>query len=159
MQVNSTLVMFETCRCTLGVGGADDVLWSSVVSLRWQKEYREVLFSCFYEITKHEECICVQVCMHIQCAYVCNLCVHNSKLFYTAPKHSNARQSSTHLVFTAIVSIMFITEDSIITNHYCPMHHRMLQGSSSRRRGRWDERNGVRWLGNYVNVQCKCQFV
>ena len=74
MQVNSTLVMFETCRYTLGVGGADDVVWSSVVSLRWQKEYREVLFSCFYEITKHEECICVQVCMHIQCAYVICVC-------------------------------------------------------------------------------------
>ena len=43
MQVNSTLVMFETCRYTLGVGGADDVVWSSVVSLRWQKRYGEAL--------------------------------------------------------------------------------------------------------------------
>ena len=27
-------------------------------------------FSCFYEIAKHEECICVQVCVRMQCAYV-----------------------------------------------------------------------------------------
>ena len=26
-----------------GGGGADDVVWSSVVCLRWQKGYREVL--------------------------------------------------------------------------------------------------------------------
>ena len=27
MHVNSTLVMFETCRCTLGEGGADDMMY------------------------------------------------------------------------------------------------------------------------------------
>ena len=45
--------------------------------------------------------------------------MHNSKLFYTAPKHYNA----------------------------VLMHHRMLQ-RSSRPRGRCDERNGVRWQRN-----------
>ena len=29
--MNCTLVMFETGRDTLGVGGADDVVWSGVV--------------------------------------------------------------------------------------------------------------------------------
>ena len=43
MHVNSTLVMFEMGRYTLSVGGADDVVWSSVVPLRQQKEYREEL--------------------------------------------------------------------------------------------------------------------
>ena len=43
MHMNCTLVLFETGRDRLGEGGADDVLWSSVVSLRWQKGYREVL--------------------------------------------------------------------------------------------------------------------
>ena len=61
MHVNSTLVMFETCRDTLR--GGDDVVWSSVVSLRWQKRYGDMLFSCFYKITKHEESISVQVGM------------------------------------------------------------------------------------------------
>ena len=43
MHVNYTLVMFETGRYTLGMGGEDDVMWSSVVSLKWQKGDREVL--------------------------------------------------------------------------------------------------------------------
>ena len=44
MHMNCTLVMFETGRDRLrGGGGSDDVVWSSGVSLRWQKGYREVL--------------------------------------------------------------------------------------------------------------------
>ena len=44
MHMHCTLVMFETGRDRLGVGGgADDVVWSSAASLRWQKGYREVL--------------------------------------------------------------------------------------------------------------------
>ena len=82
MHVNCTLVMFETGMYTLGVG-ADDVVWSScVVSLRWQKRYREVLFSCFYEITKHEECICVQVCVRIVCVVCVCVYVHIALVVY-----------------------------------------------------------------------------
>ena len=70
----------ETCRDMLkeGVGGAEDVVWSSVVSLKWQKRYGNVLFSCFYDFTKHEESICVQVRMyaqfHVLCTYVGHEC-------------------------------------------------------------------------------------
>ena len=113
--------------------------------------------SCFYAMTKHVECICVQVCIYMHalcihslcgrlcvlCVFVCAYCIdsalqqiialflqyysfhhrdttvctgyewisiiiikgralpsmYNSKLFYTAPKHYNARQLSTHLIF------------------------------------------------------------
>ena len=53
--MNCTLVC-DMYRDTLGVGGGggggggggtDDVLWSSVVSLRCQKRYREVLLPLF----------------------------------------------------------------------------------------------------------------
>ena len=71
MHMICTLVMFEMGKYTLGMGGADDVLWSSVVSLRWWKGYIERGYcSCFYEMTKHKECTCVQVCMRMQGAYV-----------------------------------------------------------------------------------------
>ena len=54
MHMICMLVMFEMGRYTLGMGGADDVLWSSVVSLRWRKGYIERCYcSCFYEMTKH----------------------------------------------------------------------------------------------------------
>ena len=177
MHVNCTVVMFEMGRCTLGVGGADDVVWSIVVSLRWQKGYREVLLYLFRwnhkarrvhfyaSLYAHAVCICSRCGFALVCACVCCvwLCMHiamvvhynrtlhfvvfqfpslghcslhwpwmgiikgralpsmhNFKLFYTAPNHYNARQSSTHLIFTAIISSMVIIEDSIITNHHCP---------------------------------------
>ena len=69
----------ETCRDMLkeGVGGAEDVVWSSVVSL-WQERYGDMLFSCFYDFTEHEESICVQVRMyaqfHVLCTYVGHEC-------------------------------------------------------------------------------------
>ena len=71
--MNCTLVMFEIGRYTLGVGGADDGVWSSVVSLRWQKGYRDVLFSCSYEISKHK---CAFVCKHVyvHAVCICSLC-------------------------------------------------------------------------------------
>ena len=62
MHVICTLVLFETCRDTLRGGGAEDVVWSSVVSL-WQERYGDMLFSCFYDFTEHEESICVYVYM------------------------------------------------------------------------------------------------
>ena len=37
--------------------------------------------------------------------------MYNCKLFSTAPKHYNARQLITHLIFTAIISSMVITAD------------------------------------------------
>ena len=51
----------ETCRDTLR--GGQRMVWSSVVSLRWQKRNGDMLFSCFYDFTEHEESICVYVCM------------------------------------------------------------------------------------------------
>ena len=50
----------------------------------------------------------------------CRPCTIPNYYIYTAPKHYNARQLSTHLIFTAIISSMVLTEDSIITNHHCP---------------------------------------
>ena len=85
MHVNSTLVMFETCRDTIrgeGGRGGDDVVWSSVVSLRQQKRYRDVLFSCSYEIIKHEQSISVQVGMR-RSMYV-RVCVCVCILVYIA---------------------------------------------------------------------------
>ena len=69
--------------------------------------------------------------------------MYNSKIFYTVPKDYNARQLSTHLIFTAIITSMVITADP---SHQPPLSSCIIacyRGAVDG--GRWDERNEGRW--------------